>query len=234
MLSGLLQPDGGDACIEGHFLRAEPAATLKINFEWATEAQTAKCPAAFAQSSPGMLVMFAIFGLTASAMVLVLKRKTRTLQRLLTITIQRAEIIGGHLLAMFGPVFVQGLLLIVCGQLVLGVDYAREPLAVLAALALWVASLGLFIGAAAKGEDQVVLFAMFIFSALGGAWFPLETAGQAFATVGRLTPSAWAMTGFQNILIRGLNFNSALVPAGVMLAYAAAFFGLAVWRFKVE
>jgi ABC-2 type transport system permease protein len=68
---------------------------------------------------------------------------------------------------------------------------------------------------------------------LGGAWFPLEGAGKAFATIGHLTPAAWAMDGFQNILIRGLGLASAWRPAAVLLAYAAVFFALAVWRFRV-
>jgi ABC-2 type transport system permease protein len=75
---------------------------------------------------------------------------------------------------------------------------------------------------------------MFIFAALGGAWFPLEVAGKAFAAVGHIMPTAWAMDGFQNILIRGLEFQSVLVPAGVLLLYTAAFFGLAIWRFRFE
>jgi hypothetical protein len=42
------------------------------------------------------------------------------------------------------------------------------------------------------------------------------------------------MTGFQNIVVRGLDFNSILLPAVILFAYAVAFFGLAVWRFKFE
>ncbi|MFO7585503.1 MAG: ABC transporter permease, partial [Anaerolineales bacterium] len=132
-------------------------------------------------------------------------------------------------------------MLVIFGQLALGVDYLREPLGTLlvsVALGLWVASMGLLIGVLAKSDDQVVLFsmiAMFLFSALGGAWFPLEASGGAFAAIGRLMPSAWAMTGYQNILIRGLGLSSAWMPAAVLLAYAAGFFLLAVWRFrKVE
>lgn len=214
--------------------------TIKVEEASGLEDPAAKQPVAFAQSSPGMLVMFAIFGLMNSAMVLVLERKTHTLQRMLTTSMRRAEVIAGHLLAMFLLVFVQGLILISVGQFVLGVDYLREPVAtllVLAALALWVASLGLFISTLAKGEEQVIMFAMaamFVFSALGGAWFPLEVTGGTFAAVGNLMPSAWAMTGFQNIIVRGLDLNSVLLPASVLLAYAAAFFGLAVWRFKFE
>ena len=78
------------------------------------------------------------------------------------------------------------------------------------------------------------LIAMFLFSALGGAWFPLAIAGQTFAGVGHLLPTAWAMDGFQNIVVRGLGLGSVLLPAGILLAYTAAFFGLAVWRFRFE
>jgi ABC-2 type transport system permease protein len=215
--------------------------TLTIQVEQATaQDEAAQVPSAFAQSSPGMLVMFAIFGLINSAMVLVLERKTRTLQRLLTTSMHRAEIIAGHLLAMFTLVFVQGVILIGVGQFAFGVDYLRQwpaVMAVLIAMALWVASMGLFISALAKGEEQVVLFsliAMFLLSALGGAWFPLEGTGGAFAAIGKLTPTAWAMTGFQNLIVRGLEFTAVLLPVGLLLAYAAAFFGLAVWRFKFE
>jgi ABC-2 type transport system permease protein len=192
------------------------------------------------QASPGILVQFAIFGLITSAQVLVQERKTRTLQRLMTTVMRPWEIVAGHLLAMFTLTFLQTALLVVFGQLVLDVNYLREPLGTLlvsVALGLWVAAMGLLIGVLAKGEDQVILFsmiAMFLFSALGGTWFPLEAAGGAFAFIGRLLPSAWAMNGYQNILIRGLDFNTTLLPGAIVLAYAAVFFGLAIWRFKFE
>ena len=214
--------------------------TVSLQLEQAAGDPAAAHPNAFAQSSPGMLVMFAMFGLMNTAMVLVLERKSHALQRLLTTSMSRAEIIGGHLLAMFALVFIQGLILMAFGEWVFQVDYLRQPLAslvMLAAFGLWVAGLGLFISVAARGTEQVTLFAMaamFLFSALGGAWFPLEGTGGAFAAVGRLMPTAWAMTGFQNIIVRGLDFSSVLLPAGILLAYAAAFFGLAVWRFKFE
>jgi ABC-2 type transport system permease protein len=192
------------------------------------------------QASPGILVQFAIFGLITSAQILVQERKSRTLQRLMTTAMRPWEIVAGHLLAMFTLTFLQSVLLIVFGQFALDVNYLREPfgtLLVCITLGLWVASLGLLIGVLAKQEQQVILFgliAMFLFSALGGTWFPLETAGGAFAAIGRWMPSAWAMNGLQNILIRGLAFSSVLLPAGILLVYAAGFFGLAVWRFRRE
>jgi ABC-2 type transport system permease protein len=191
------------------------------------------------QTSPGILVQFAIFGLITSAQILVMERKTRTLQRLVTTAMRPWQIIAGHLLAMFALSFAQTALLVVFGQAVLNVDYMREPLGTLlvgVALSLWVASMGLLIGVLAKKEEQVVLLsliAMFVFTSLGGAWFPLEGAGKAFATLGHLTPAAWAMDGFQNLLIRGLGLDSVWLPTTILLGYALAFLVLAIWRFSV-
>lgn len=189
------------------------------------------------QSSPGILVMFAIFGLVTSATILVQERKSRALERMLTTSLSPLSVLGGHFLAMFALTMLQQALLVAFGQFVLGVNYLRASLGTLAlmtALSLCTAGLGLLIGVISKGEEQVTLFSligMFVFSALGGVWFPLEMAGQTFSTIGHLTPTAWAMTGLQNILIRGLGSASALLPAGILCLYALGFFSLAMWRF---
>jgi ABC-2 type transport system permease protein len=194
----------------------------------------------YGQSSPGMMVQFSIAGLIGAANILVLERKSRSLRRLLTTAISRMEIILGHYLTMFVMIFAQLALLISFGQLALGVDYAREPVATLllaVTMSLWTASLGLLIGVLAKTEEQVIIFSMipmFILSGLGGAWMPLEVTGETFQTIGHLLPTAWAMDGIQNIIVRGLGLESVLLPAGIMLLYAVAFFALAVWRFRFE
>lgn len=195
-------------------------------------------PSGFNQSSPGMMVQFAIFGLITSAGVLVHERRSGTLGRLMTTSLPRVAVIAGHLLALFLIAFVQGLILMVFGQAAFGVNYLAEPLGaliVLGSLALWTGCLGLLIGLLANVEEQVVIFgmiAMFVVSAFGGVWFPLEVAGSAFSTIGHLTPGAWAMDGFQNILLRGLGLESVLLPVAISLGYALLFFGLAYWRFR--
>ena len=216
----------------------DTAARVKIELAIGKKAESWYGDNPYNQASPGILVMFVIFGLTTSGQILLQERKSRTLQRMITTSMPAWQIILGHLLAMFGVVFLQEILLILFGQLALGVDYLRQLLAVLlisVGLGLWIAAMGLLIGVLAKDDSQVTLFsllAMFFFSALGGTWFPLEAAGGAFAVVSRLMPSAWAMTGYQNILIRGLGLSSAWLPAVIILAYALGFFLLAVWRFR--
>ncbi len=194
----------------------------------------------YTHSSPGIMVQFTMAGLIGAAEILVLERKSKALRRLLTTAISRTGIILGHFLAMFVMVLAQILLLVGFGQFVLGVDYLREPLALLlmvVTIALWTASMGLLIGVVAKTEEQVIIFSlipMLVLSGLGGAWMPLEYTSPTFQTVGYLTPTAWAMEGLQNLIVRGMGLSSVLLPAGILLAYAGVLFGLAVWRFRFE
>lgn len=192
----------------------------------------------FVQSSPGIMVQFAVFGLLLPGTVLVDERQKRVLHRLLTTPTSRAAVLAGHWLGFFLVSFLQMAVLVVIGQFAFGVGYLREPaatLSVMVAVALMASSLGLLLGVTAKKEEQVILYAligMFVLSAMGGAWFPLEITGKTFSTIGHFLPSAWAMDGFQNIVLRGQGFGGILLPVGILLAYTAVFFAVAVWFFR--
>lgn len=194
----------------------------------------------FSHISPSMLVQFGIGGLIGAAAMLVNERKSRTMRRMLTTSISRSQIIVGHYLAIVVLLLIQFTLLIVFGQLLLRVPYLRAPLATLLLLittALWSGSLGLLIGTLARNPEQATLFSllpMFILGGMGGAWVPLEFTGKTFQAIGHLLPTAWAIDGFENIVIRGLGLESVLLPAAIMLAWAVGLFALAAWRFRFE
>lgn len=194
---------------------------------------------ALSHTAPGMMLQFAIAGLLTCATVIVNERKTRSLQRMLTTNTRRVQILLGHYLAIFLLIFVQFAVLIAFGQLILNIDYLRIPegtLLVAFSAALCIAGLGLLIGVLARSEEQAVTFSlipMFVLSGLGGAWVPLEITGETFAAIGHLSPVAWAMDGFKNIIIRGFGLESVLTPCLALAGYALVFFLLAVWRLSV-
>lgn len=206
----------------------------------ADEADTVQLPSAFAHSSPGMMVQFAIAALLTAAGVLVAERNARCLQRLLTTNMSRIQILAGHFVAMFVLILAQLLLLVLFGQLFLNLEYARAPLAtllVVVATALFAAGLGLLIGALAKSQEQVIVFSllpMFVLAGLGGAWVPLEFTPEGFQQIARLTPLAWTMSGLQDVIVRGQGVAAVLPATGVLLAYALLLFALAAWRFRFE
>jgi ABC-2 type transport system permease protein len=199
-------------------------------------ADTDDAAESLAHTSPGMMLQFAIAGLLTAAQVIVTERKSRTLQRLLTTAARHVHILLGHYLAIFSLIFIQFALLIAFGQFILGVNYLRDPGAtflVAFSAALCISAMGLLIGVLARSEEQAVTFSlipMFVLSGLGGAWVPLEVTGETFAAIGHVSPVAWAMDGFKNISIRGLGFDSVLLPVAALVGYAVIFFSLAVWR----
>ena len=198
--------------------------------------KTSESGAALAHTAPGMMLQFAIAGLLTAAQIIVTERKSRTLQRLLTTSTRRIDVALGHFLAIFLLIFTQFLILITFGQLALKVDYLREPAAIALvafSAALCISSLGLLIGIVAQSEEQAISFSlipMFVFSGLGGAWVPLEITGETFRAIGHVSPVAWGMDGFENIVARGLGFDSVLLPAAALMGYALLFFSIAVWR----
>ena len=242
-----LAPEGGtafDAILKSTLLswqdppvNLEVKNAVKVNNE---SGQSNLEVSKYAHSSPGMMLQFAVAGLMTCALVIISERKNFCLQRLLTTATSRVEILLGHYLSIFLMILIQLFILIVFGDLVLKLNYFSQPLATLMiaiTAALCISALGLLIGVVAKSEEQSIAFSlvfMFVLSGLGGAWVPLEVTGKTFQAIGHVSPLAWAMDGFMNILSRGLGLGSVWLPAAALFGYAILFFTLASWKFKTE
>ena len=60
-------------------------------------------------------------------------------------------------------------------------------------------------------------------------WFPAW-----LQKVTLVVPTRWAVDGLDAMVWRGSGFDAALWPIGVLLAFAAVFGAIAVWRFRWE
>ena len=201
---------------------ASPAASTKVVEAGAAANQT---PSGFVLSSPGMMVNFILFSLMTAGIALIVERQNGTLQRLMTTRLRRWELIGGKAAGMFLVTFAQQVLLIAVAQIFFGVDYLRDPAALLVmmvSLSLVASTLGLLLASVLKSEQALIATTVLVsmaVAALSGAWFPLEIAGQGFQTVGHLLPTAWILDGLRGIVVRGFDVarRAARVPrlAGV-------------------
>ena len=54
------------------------------------------------------------------------------------------------------------------------------------------------------------------------------------ATIGQLTPHYWAVTGFYDLLTRGLGLEAIVDSLVALLAFAAAFFVVGARRFEFD
>ncbi|MCO6452926.1 MAG: ABC transporter permease [Caldilineales bacterium] len=197
-------------------------------------------PDGFAQSSPGMLVTFALVFMLNGAIVLILEREQGTLRRLLVMPIRKAGILGGKLLAIFAAGLAQALILIFAGQFLFGVNWGEAPLALVVlvmAFVFSVTSLGMFIAGVARTYAQANALAnilMYSIAALGGAWWPIEITPEWMQRLAQITPTYWAMQGFHDIISRGLGLAAIIPEASVLLGFGVIYLAVGAWRFRYE
>lgn len=217
-------------------MMADPAIGVAVEDSGMAAGQIAE---GFDQSSPGMLVNWILFSVMTAAIGLVMERRSGALPRLLTTQVTRAEIIAGKGLAMFTISFLQQIILIALGQFAFGVQYLRNPAAlllVMVTLSAMVAALGLLIATLFKTEQAVVattIILSMVLAATGGAWFPLEITGEAFSRVAHFLPVAWILDSFRGISLRGWSVADVLMPLAVAWGYSVIFFGIAARRLRV-
>jgi ABC-2 type transport system permease protein len=217
-----------------------PVVTIQSEAAVLSSTDLSELESSYDQAAPGMLVQFTINSVIGTAVVIVMERRTKTLERLLTNSLSTTQVLAGHALYIFAMAVFQQSMLVIGGQLLFGVNYLQNPFGIwliILTFSLWITGLGMLIGVTAKNNEQVILFsllAMFLFTALAGAWFPLEGTSPAFYRIGHFTPGAWVMDGLQNIIVRGLGFNSVLKPAGILILFALVFLGLALLAFWLE
>ncbi len=197
-------------------------------------------PDGFQQSSPGMLVTFALVFMLNGAIVIVLEREQGTLQRLLVMPLRRSAILSGKLSAIFVAGLAQAAILILFGQFVFGVNWGQAPLALvllLIAFSFSLTSLGMLIAGVAKTYAQANALAnilMYSIAALGGAWWPIEITPEWMQRVAQITPAYWAMQGFNDIITRGLGVQAIVPEITVLLVFGILYLSVGVWRFRYE
>lgn len=193
-----------------------------------------------ANSSAGQLITWVFIPLFGISAMFAYERQQGTLRRLLTTPTRKATFLLGTISGQVAFAILQMLLLVVFGSLVMGLQWGRDPAAlavILLASALAGAALGTTMGTFIKSEGQAnglsIMFGM-VMALLGGCWYPLELFPEAVRTIVHILPTTWAMQGLLDLVLRGGGLVDVLPEAGVLLGFAALFFGVGVWRFRFE
>ena len=193
----------------------------------------------FNQSAPGMGSLYVMFTVLGGMAVLLRERRQWTLQRLLALPLSRAQILGAKIGVYFSLGMIQYFIVFAVGA-ALGMDFGASPaaiLAVMAAFVLCITALTFALAPWITSEGQArgfVLLLSLSLAPLGGAWWPLEIVPQFMQTIGHLSPVAWAMDAFQDLIWYNGSITDVLPEIGVLLAAAAALFTLGIRSFKYE
>jgi ABC-2 type transport system permease protein len=192
----------------------------------------------FRQAVPGMGSMYVMFTVLGGVVILLQERRNSTLQRLVTMPVRRAQVLGGKVLARFVMGMIQFAVAFGMGAL-LGVSFSSIPalLLLMVSFTLCITGLSILLATMVTREEQagvlITLIALTL-APLGGAWWPLEIVPDFMRTIGHLSPVAWVMNGFTELIYYGGGLADVWLSIVVLLAMAAGLFSLAVLRFRIE
>jgi ABC-type transport system involved in multi-copper enzyme maturation permease subunit len=190
---------------------------------------------------PSYTVMFAFALLVVVGWLFVSERRRGTLRRLRAAPVTRSQVLLGKFLPCLAVGVVQGVFLLLAGKLVFGMRWGPDSwpvaqqllwlLPVVLTTAFAAMGLALFVAAAVRTEMQVAIYGSVLVMALGlvsGCLWPREQMPEQARQVSLITPHAWALDAYKQLLVNpdpntGLVVQSCLV----LVAFGAGFLALA-------
>jgi ABC-2 type transport system permease protein len=187
---------------------------------------------------PGYLVMFVFFAAALTAEIIVRERQNHTLERLLASSVKRASILGG----IFTGSVIKGLVQIVIfwtvGILAFKVDMGLSPVGVIILSLLMVLMSSAFavmlatLVRTSRSASSLAVITSLTLAPLGGCWWPLFLYPQWLQNIAKISPHAWAVEGYNKIMLFGADFGAAVPGMLALVGFAVIFGVIAVWRFR--
>src|SRR5579864_56807 len=189
---------------------------------------------------PAATVMFSFFMVLAMGWLFVAERRQGTLIRLRAAPLTRGQILLGKMLPCLAVSLFQGVFLLVAGSLAFGMKWGPQPWLlplVVAATSFAAVGLAMLVASLARTEFQVAIFGTFLVLILGiagGCVWPREQMPEQVQAWTQLTPQAWALDAYQELLLSTPNIGSVLTSCGVLAAFGIVFTGLAWLLLKLD
>jgi len=73
-----------------------------------------------------------------------------------------------------------------------------------------------------------------VLAPLGGCWWPLFITPRWLQFMAKITPHAWATTGFNKLMVFGADFSAVVPEMSVLIVFASVFGIIAIWRFRTS
>jgi len=201
-------------------------------------------PDGFAQSIPGMAVMFVMLvALTYGAATISAERANGQLRRLLTAPVTRAEIVAGKIGGRWIVAAAQITAFVAVGVIanrLFDVEIGDRPFqmwVVLVLFGLVVAPLGVAVGGWFKDPDRaasVGVMATMAMAAFGGCWWPIEVVSKPLKMVSLAIPSGWAMTALHGLISFGRDLTDLGPELMALAGFGVAFSILAARSLRVD
>jgi ABC-2 type transport system permease protein len=211
--------------------------TNTVTIDFPGGESSARRPTSVEQNVPAYTI-FGVFLIVLTLAKSLIREKTEyTLPRLMTAPLSKAAFLIGKLLPYYLVNLIQIGLMFLVGIVVfrMRTGHIHALLLVSCGLAAAANGLGLLVAAAGRTEAQVETLAVLLavtLAALGGMMVPSFIMPGFLQSIAWFTPHAWALSGYQDIIVRGLSVNNILLETIVLVGFAVAFFSVALFRFR--
>jgi ABC-2 type transport system permease protein len=194
----------------------------------------------YAHSFAGMAIQFLLFAMANAGIEMLLERQRGLWRRLRSAPVSRLTLLGGK--AVSGAIISLMILLVsfAFAMIVFRVRIQGSVIGFLGisiACALMASTFGLLVAALGNSPATargVTTLAVLMMVMLGGAWVPTFVFPAWLQQFTLVVPVRWAVDGLDAMTWRGIGLSGAVVPAAVLLAFAALFATVAAMRFRWE
>jgi ABC-type multidrug transport system permease subunit len=183
---------------------------------------------------PSYTVMFAFFLVLTVGWLFVSERRQGTLKRLRAAPLSRTQILLGKLLPCFGLSLLQGFFLLAAGKLVFNMSWGPDPawlVPVVVTTSLAAMGMALLVAAVARTETQVAIYGtliVLVLAGISGCMMPRELMPDEMKAISRLTPHAWALDAYAQLLTSPTpNLEVVSTACAVLAAFGFGFLLLA-------
>lgn len=194
-------------------------------------------PQGFSYSAPTMLVLFVFLNALASGGIIIETRQLGLYERMAVAPIRRSAIVMGETLAYFTVALVQAALIVLIGAVIFGVSWGNPPAAA-CLVGIWAlvgAGAGVLAGTLFRTPEQAGAIGPPIgiaLAMLGGCMWPLSIVSNFMRQLGHVTPQAWAVDAWTDLLSRGGTLPSIAPKLAVLAAFAAGLLLLSAIRLR--
>jgi ABC-2 type transport system permease protein len=201
------------------------------------DSKSVTLPSGFSYSAPTMLVLFVFINSLALGATAIDNRRLGVYARALAAPIHARAIVIGEVAIALALAVVQSALIVTIGAVAFGVSWGSPPAAI-ALVVIWAlvgAGAGMLTGTLFRTPQQASSIGPTIGMALGmlgGCMWPLAIVGSAMRTIGHLTPQAWAVDAWTELLSRGGSLTDILRPLAILMAFAIALLTVAITRLR--
>jgi ABC-2 type transport system permease protein len=208
--------------------------------------QSIKPPSSVQQNVPAWLIFAMFFVVIPISSIFIIERQQGTLQRLRAMGVPFRLLLAGKLLPFFVVNQLQALMMVLVGLFVVpmfGSEALEMPSgagllnwwAVSVAVSLAAVAWALLVASVARTSEQATIVggvSNILMGAIGGVMVPKFVMPAFMQKLAALSPMAWGLDGFHNVMLRHGSFADLLPSLLPLLAFATLSLALAAWLNK--